>query len=321
MPAPEYGRTDYEVTRMIFTPSGDATVAHAWVASVNRKLAIRSGGIFGYRFEDLLAMVSVEGMAETTREGGPTWARHYADQNLADMIALGLTPSPGHVKRQSGSDVASWYWKLFELDKQWGAWPPENIADAIAPMSCRGATLATNVMHPYIVLERVVGDLIMGCTTVLRGEDLRGETSDYIKFARMILGYRLEQVPWLVYIPILKQSSSNKRGAAAYAEAGGISTSAPDTASNRLTVRAVLDAGIDGPQLTQYLEKVYFEDMSADLPKSEGNLLAEDGRSVLPERYDNGPLMVSRVALPMDSHPIIHLEDWERFLSTGEVWA
>lgn len=338
MNRPPIARTrDRETTRFVFTPTGYAHVGHAWTAYVNRLLALLSGGVFGYRIEDTLAQTSDAALRELVSDNGCpkekrakvsiatgipesqlTVAHYYGYANIHDMCAIGLGPINCETKWQSQSDITDWYWKnIFEFDEYFGPWPGE-MAEG-ADHHRWGCMLATFAVHPYIALNRVVEDMQMGCTTVLRGEDLKEETPRYMMFAFMIARHRTEMIPALDYLPVLQQSASNAEGARAYRDAETISSSMSEMCKG-VRIKDVLAAGISGEKLIHYLERIYFRKGTGDTPEGEDGQWLPSGR-VNPGRYRVEAPVATFAALPMNPHPILHREDWERFLATGEVEA
>ncbi len=336
MNIPQIGRAiNKDTTRFVFTPTGPAHIGHVFTAYANRTMALLTGGVFGYRMEEVLALVSMPELREVPSDkqwpekdavlaatGIPqaqlTLAHRYGYDNVRDMCALGITPLRHQTVWQSHNGITDWFWKFFDWDVHYDPWPGELPKGAVSYPS--GAMLATFTEHPYIVLNRVVSDIDMRCTTVLRGEDLRHETSDYMKFAWMVVGHRKELIPVLDYLPVLKQSSSSNRGESAYSAADGISSSDPSTCEN-LRVKDVLAAGISGDKLIHYLENIYFYESVGKGETEKGDLgqLLPSGR-VNPSRYAHAaPVGTKYACLPMNPYPIVHLEDWERFMATGEV--
>ncbi len=297
-------------TRFVFTPTGPAHIGHVWTAYINWQMARITGGQFWYRFEDVLAMQNKH-LREPVREGGLPLAQHYAEENLADMTAIGLPPSKGCLWRQSRHSIADYYWKLYGFEHVFGPWPGELREGMRHPPW--GANVDTAAEHPYVTLSRVSADIATGCNVVLRGVSLAHENSMYMMWAHLLLAHlpldkRKEAIPKLRYIPELKWTEGREVGAAAYARATRISSSSPDAVGN-VFVKDVLDAGISGETLFEYLEKIYYH---RPLTYTER----------VHEYLTPGSQVITNFAAnvhPMNPYPLVHRHDWERFLETGEV--
>jgi len=322
-----------ETTRFVFTPTGPAHIGHAYVAYVNRTIAGWKAGVFGYRIEDTLALVSAPELRQpladspyagngeiTAATGIPASqlrvAHHWGYENVKDMCAVGLGPLNHKTKWQSQSDITDWYWHYFDFDKRLGEWPGEfNSEERGYEWGCVLHTFAT---HPYIALNRVVEDIAMRCTTVLRGEGLKCEMAMYMMWAYMVADYRKELIPVMDYIPELRWSANNNEGREAYLDAETLSSSQPASRQGMI-VKDVLTAGISGAKLMHYLETIYFYGSVGDTPDGKSAFRARPGAPIAPARYVVEAPIAIAVALPMNPYPILHLEDWERFLATGEV--
>jgi len=322
-----------ETTRFVFTPTGPAHIGHAYVAYVNRVIAGWEGGVYGYRIEDTLALVSApelrQPLADSPYAGNGEIAaatgipasqlqvaHYWGYENVKDMCAVGLGPLNYETKWQSQSDITNWYWRYFDFDKRMGEWPGPLISEKKGYEW--GAMLTTFAVHPYIALNRVVEDIDMRCTTVLRGEGLKGEMAMYMMWAWMVADYRKELIPAMDYIPELRWSTNNDEGHLAYLEADTLSSSQPESHLN-MTVKDVLAAGISGAKLIHYLETIYFYGSVGATPEGETAIRARPGAPIDPSRYVVEAPIAIALALPMNPYPILHMEDWERFMATGEV--
>lgn len=243
-------------TRLVFTPTGPAHLGHAYLARINRELAIQSGGSFTYRFENVLAAVSnAKWRDDRLRQ---------SEENLADMAALGLAPTPPALLRelgfdpgigysyQSGSSLALHYYRLWGLAEVFGDWPPpypEGAVDNEEAIYLKGA--GETIVHPYVILERVVADIHTGRNCVVRGEDLRRESCAYGMFAHMVLrnwqGGGRAAAPAQHFLPLLKRGNGAPEGPQL------LSSSTTATTGN-MFIRDVREAGRSGEELWGFLD-------------------------------------------------------------------
>ena len=199
--------TSYRIhTRFVVTPTGPLHIVHALVAWLNKVLAVGSGGTFTIRFETVLAANSLREFREGRQE--VCW------QNLAELEALGLGPSPAaHLRArglppgcglryQEGNGVTGHYYRLWGLEDVYGPWPPLGSEEAVNNFEAVYLAGPSGVLaeHPYVILNRVVDDITTGRNVIIRGDDLRGETALYLDFAYRILHDR-GKLPRLYYIP------------------------------------------------------------------------------------------------------------------------
>ncbi len=279
-------------TRFVFTPTGPAHIAHAFIAWVNKVI----GRTFTYRFECSLA-------AQQSR----AWRDDRTaccEDNLADMVALGLGPSPAEELRAQGMEpqwsvlyeygngITAWYYRHLDLERTFGKWPcylapQEDRNNEAIYLGSWGLAVAE---HPWIILNRVVMDLTTGRNWIIRGDDLRSECSMYAMLATQITGDRYS-IPSMVYLPTLYWEKPPKK--THYAP----SSSMPEKTAG-MFVKDVLAAGRTAEELFALFERICF------VPK----VWAPKRRT-----YDGLVGDVCRKQV------IIKNRDWQQFMESGRI--
>lgn len=298
-------------TRFIFTPTGPAHIGHAFTARINYYLARRTGGDWYCGIEDLLAMQSLWYLREAKAPGYETAARAWARENIYDLEWLGLQSNGAMVMYQSDrKQLVDWYYKLFGDERDFGPWPPE-WSDGLSS-NTKGIYLglpAIGMEHPYVVLSRVVSDIITGRNLVLRGKGLERETGLYRYFAEKICaGYDGITPPELAYIPEIRRAGA------------GVLSSAAEKATAGWFIADVRAAGRTATELHQFLD---WATMTAEARENARQWFAlRKGPQV-----EKASSLMSTVAgaaavfaALVDKDEIsIDDDDWFRFLETGEV--
>ncbi len=203
-------------TRFVFTPTGPAHLGHAYLARLNKELAVQTGGTFVYRFENVSASSSMACWRDDRLA--------QSEANLKEMTAIGLGPSSPETLREQGFDpgigyiyqsdsgIARHYYKLWGLEKFFGSWPPPYPEGAY----CNSEAIYLDDRsdhhseHPYVILERAAQDVQTGRNLVLRGEDLIRELCSYSMFSTMILRDHRERLPQQWYLPLIKRENKGE---------------------------------------------------------------------------------------------------------------
>ncbi len=287
-------------------PTAPGHVGQWLVAYLNRQLAVYMGGTFVYRFYCTLAIQKDAKL----RSGRPGYdpVRDIVEGFMAEVSALGLPPTPPAglaaqgfspslgVTARGSSEVTLWYWRLFGLDRVFGNWPPPypegpfgNNEAYLLPFAGAGVASA-RPEHPYIVLERVVEDLLAGRNLRFRGADLQHDADLYYTFSSMILEKWPGAVaPRVYYVPRLREVGSVP--ASEGISAGSLPAESP------LRLSAALRSGRTVEEIEDFLLGCYFAERE-------------------PEWIDP-ELVISRIK----PNPVIDLAEWVEFLGAGRSAA
>jgi glutamyl/glutaminyl-tRNA synthetase len=175
-------------TRFAPTPASGLHLGHAWVAWLNREIAHRQNGKFILRMDTVLARYFQ--IAEPQ-------IRSACDTILDELEWLGLTP-----------DFVVWedeYQLAVEAFLELHRDIPRAPVQIDCIFSAKGsAPVSRCILH--VTPSRVVGDYILGCSPVVRGDDLLFEHWWYV-----YLCHRLAfPAPDMAYVPRVRSESGEE---------------------------------------------------------------------------------------------------------------
>lgn len=271
-------------TRMVFTPTGPAHLGHAFMASMNRRLALNTGGSFSYRFETEQARMSgvIEGV--DLRVG----RMMQAEDNYSDMCFLDLTPvnDPLYpVQWEENFEITKFEWKRLGCYRMFGRWPTPFYAG----MGYNPDALCwkPGFHHPFITLSHVVEDLRAGVNCVIRGSEMDGEKYLYEFFAAQLVCCP-ESIPSLWGFPIVHRLVNHQKPR--------LSSSMPLETGN-MRIRDLREAGRTAEEFWRWFDL---------------RLFGESGWNMY--------WMCAEEVLRNIRQPILLVqEEWDKFLEDGEL--
>jgi len=314
-------------TRFRLSPSGGVHIGHAALALLSYEAARVTGGTFTLRCE------SLKPSRCTSR-----WANYKrcAQQNIDDLIALGLEPSPvraflsfadmspnWRIEYTDDRNLVDYYWRELGCRDLWGEWPygddEENDWHSyILGYYCQGWP------HPYKMMAQTVGDVCTRRNCLIRGADHLHEAAWFNAYAQAIARRHFDRGQWdhaaeyvatQWFLPKLVRDSGLP-----------LSSSNPDETTG-FYVKDFLETGIPPERLFQFIGKTLFGSVEASACmyrdwsfEPVGEVPEGFWDSQFPDRFEThyGP---RRVFDCIVERPVIHDEDWRRFLRTGEVGA
>ncbi len=168
-------------TRFRFAPSGDAHVGHIAVCWLSYHAARQTGGTFFYRCDQLFSSMS-----------HARWSMfsEYARRNIDDLCRFGFPPTAPEVidnfpdlhagMRMEITDdraMADRYYRLLGYDKLYGEWPPIAVNDEMNSQATILGSYEQGIIHPYILVAQVVGDIVTRRNCLIRGDDILPDRS------------------------------------------------------------------------------------------------------------------------------------------------
>ncbi len=269
-------------TRMVFTPTGPAHLGHAYMASVNRRLALNTGGSFLYRFETEQARMSGVIAGVDLRHGRV----QQAVENYEDMQYLGLEQA--NTEQYSPSwgenfEITKWQYRNLGMEECFGPWPTPYYKEM--GYNPDALSFATGFQHPFLTLSHVVEDLYSGRNCIVRGPELERERDLYLYLTYRITR-RKDTLPIVCSIPAVHRLVNNQKPR--------LSSSMPEETGN-MTVQALIQAGRTAEEFWSWFDKrVFTTDWSIYWCSPEEVL-----------RYIRQPLLIVQ-------------EEWDKFLEDGQ---